>query len=68
MKSCVRRRPAPWATWARKLRDAVPLLKKLLEDPQEEVRRTAADALAKIQGLPSKAPAAPSKATPTKAR
>jgi HEAT repeat protein len=62
-------------------RDAVPLLKKMLDDPHEDVRKTAADALAKIQGTatqgtppskapatPGKAPSAPSKSAPTKGR
>ena len=41
-------------------RDAVPLLKKMLDDPHEDVRKTATEALAKIQGTaPSKPPAAP---------
>ncbi len=42
-------------------RDTVPLLKKLLEDSNEDVRRTAAESLAKIQGTPVKAPATPTK-------
>jgi HEAT repeat protein len=49
-------------------RDAVPALKKLLDDPNEEVRRTAADSLAKIQGTAAPAPTkgAPTKSAPAK--
>ena len=47
-------------------RDAVPALRKLLEDPNEDVRRTAAESLTKIQGTPVKAPATPTKGAPIK--